>query len=73
MGSFEFKLWASHSGGQLISGVLIGLGIFFMVLAQYLHGRLSTASFILGICFVALSLLAAILAFLADEPIRRGR
>lgn len=72
MGSSEFWLWASHAGGRLISGILIALGIFFMVLAQYLHGRFSTASFILGICLVVLSLITAVLAFVADEPIRRG-
>ena len=67
MGSSQFKHWASHTGGKVISGLLIGSGILILVLAQFYHGRVSRVVFVLGIFFVASGIVTTIFAFLADR------
>jgi len=64
-----FKDWSHRSGGKIISGILMGIGILLMVWTSFLHK--STKGFVLGLALVVLGLVAALLASLTKKADRR--
>jgi len=65
MAVIGFKHWYNHSGGKVLSGILIGTGILLMMWATFLHK--TTVGFVLGFVIVAVGLIAGLLAFLAGK------
>jgi len=69
MAVIGFKHWSNHSGGKVLSGILIGTGILLMMWATFLHK--TTVGFVLGFAFVMMGLIVALLAFLTDKADRQ--
>jgi len=62
-----FKHWFSSSGEKVLSGILIGTGFLFMILALCLLK--SNIVFVMGIAFVMIG----VLVFLAEKGKDRRR
>jgi hypothetical protein len=56
-----FSHWFSSSGGKVLSGILIGTGVLFMIWASCLHK--SNIVFVMGIAFVMIG----VLVFLTEK------
>ena len=61
------KYWTYYSGRKVFSGLLIGVGILFMVLAQILVVRFSATGFVIGICIA----LGGLIGLVAGHPSSR--
>lgn len=71
MGATGVKHWSAHSGGKVISGLLIGAGVLLMVLSTFLHQ--STMGFIIGVVLLAMGIAGTFKAFLADKAVREKK
>ena len=69
MALIGIKHWFNHSGGKVLSGILIGTGILLMVGTTFLHK--TTVGFVLGVVIVVMGLIVALLAFLAGDSGRQ--
>ena len=68
MNATGVKHWSAHSGGKVISGILIGAGILLMVLITFLHK--STVGGVLGLVFLVIGIIGTLKALLADKADR---
>ncbi len=63
--------WASQHGGKVVSGLLIGLGVFLMILLEILPPKFSITIMAISFCIIALGIIRFFIEYLTRKRYRQ--